>query len=423
MNLFNKQILLGVTGSIAAYKAAELVRRLREAGAEVRVVMSRGATEFVTPMTFQALSGHPVHLELLDTEAEAGMGHIELARWADAILVAPASADFIARLAHGRADDLLSAICLASDVPLALAPAMNNRMWRNPATQDNIRTLGSRGVLLLGPDEGEQACGETGAGRLQAPDKLLAGLAELFESGLLTGKTVLITAGPTREAIDPVRYLSNRSSGKMGFAIAAAAAEAGARVILVTGPVNQPTPSHVQRQDVESAQEMFESVLEHIKGVDIFIGAAAVADYRPVAAAAAKIKKDDGPLQLELEPTPDILAEIKARYPDLFCVGFAAETHDLETFAREKLRRKGVDMIAANWVGPAAIDTDGAFGSETNALLLCWDGGGAELPVAAKSRLARQLLNHVVQQYEHRAANRNGPKVVALNRSDRTRGQ
>lgn len=419
MKLFNKQILLGVTGSIAAYKAAELVRRLREAGAGVRVVMTRGATEFVTPMTFQALSGHPVHLELLDTDAEAGMGHIELARWADAILVAPASADFLARLAHGRADDLLSAICLASDVPLALAPAMNSRMWHNPATQDNVRQLGSRGVLLLGPDEGEQACGETGAGRLQAPDKLLAGLAELFESGLLDGKTVLITAGPTREAIDPVRYLSNRSSGKMGFAIAAAAAEAGARVILVAGPVTQPTPSHVQRIDVESARQMFEAVLEHVAGVDIFIGAAAVADYRPVAAASGKIKKDGGPLHLELQPTEDILAEIKARHPDLFCVGFAAETHDLETFAREKLRRKGVDMIAANWVGPAATDTDGAFGSETNALLLCWEGGGAELPVAAKSLLARQLLNHVAQQYEQRSANRRGPKVVALNRSDR----
>lgn len=419
MKLFNKQILLGVTGSIAAYKAAELVRRLREAGAEVRVVMTRGATEFVTPMTFQALSGHPVHLELLDADAEAGMGHIELARWADAILVAPASADFIARLAHGRADDLLSAICLASDVPLALAPAMNSRMWDNPATQDNVRQLGARGVLLLGPDEGEQACGETGAGRLQAPDKLLTGLAELFESGLLDGRTVLITAGPTREAIDPVRYLSNRSSGKMGFAIAAAAAEAGARVILVAGPVNQPTPSHVQRIDVESTREMFEAVREHIAGVDIFIGAAAVADYRPVTAAPDKIKKDGGPLHLELEPTEDILAEIKARHPDLFCVGFAAETRDLETFAREKLRRKGVDMIAANWVGPAAADTHGAFGSETNALLLCWDGGGAELPVAAKSRLARQLLNHVVQQCEQRSANRRGPKVVALNRSDR----
>lgn len=417
--LFNKHIVLGVTGSIAAYKAAELVRRLRDAGAEVRVVMTRGATEFVTPMTFQALSGHPVHLELLDTDAEAGMGHIELARWADAILVGPASADFIARLAHGRADDLLSAVCLASDVPLALAPAMNSKMWYNPATQENVRLLTGRGVLMLGPDEGEQACGETGAGRLQAPEALLTGLAELFESGLLSGKTVMITAGPTREAIDPVRYLSNHSSGKMGFAIAAAAAEAGARVILVAGPVMLPTPSHVQRVDVESAQEMFEAVQANIADVDIFIGAAAVADYRPVKAEVTKIKKEVGSLHLELEPTPDILAEIKARHPDLFCVGFAAETHDLQSFAQEKRRRKGMDMIAANWVGPAATETSGAFGSETNALLLYWEGGGAELPVAAKSHLARQLLIHITQQYDQVKTTMIGDKVVPLSRTGR----
>jgi phosphopantothenoylcysteine decarboxylase/phosphopantothenate--cysteine ligase len=356
---------------------------------------------------------------LLDTDAEAGMGHIELARWADAILVAPASADFIARLTHGRADDLLSAVCLASDVPLALAPAMNNKMWHNPATQDNVQRLASRGVLMLGPDEGGQACGETGAGRLQAPEELLAGLAELFESGLLSGKTVMITAGPTRETIDPVRYLSNRSSGKMGFAIATAAAEAGARVILVAGPVAQTTPSHVQRLDVESAQEMFDTVLANINGVDIFIGAAAVADYRPVQVATAKIKKDGGSLRLELEPTPDILAEIKARYPGLFCVGFAAETHDLQTFAQEKRYRKGMDMIAANWVGPAATETDGAFGSETNALLVYWEGGGVELPVAAKSHLARQLLMHIAQQYEQHAAHPAEQKVVSLTTPDR----
>ena len=398
--LVNKRILLGVTGSIAAYKAADLVRRLRDAGADVRVVMTRGATEFVTPMTFQALSGHPVNQELLDTEAEAGMGHIELARWADTILVAPASADFLARLAQGRADDLLSAICLASDVPLAMAPAMNSHMWQNAATQQNVRTLVARGVLMLGPEAGEQACGEIGVGRLQAPEVLLAGLAELFQSGVLNGKTVMVTAGPTREAIDPVRYLSNHSSGKMGFSVAEAAVEAGARVILVSGPVAMTTPDHLQRLDVVSAQEMFDTVLAHIHGVDIFIATAAVADYRPVEAATGKTKKKAERIQLALEPTPDILAEIKARFPRLFCVGFAAETETLDEYAQDKLQRKGVEMIAANWVGPAATETEGTFGSDTNALRLFWKDGSAELPVASKQKLARQLILQIAQLEE-----------------------
>ena len=398
--LVNKRILLGVTGSIAAYKAGEVVRRLRDAGADVRVVMTRGASEFITPMTFQALSGHPVNQELLDTEAEAGMGHIELARWADAILVAPASADFLARLAQGRADDLLSAICLASDVPLAMAPAMNSHMWQNAATLQNVRTLIARGVLMLGPDEGEQACGETGAGRLQAPEILLAGLAELFQSGVLSGKTVMVTAGPTREAIDPVRYLSNHSSGKMGFSVAQAAVEAGARVILVSGPTALPIPDHLQCLNVVSAQEMFDAVLAHIHGVDIIIATAAVADYRPVEAATGKIKKKAERIQLELEPTPDILAEVKARFPGLFCVGFAAETEALDEYAQDKLQRKGVEMIAANWVGPAATDTEGAFGSDTNALRLFWKDGDAELPMASKDKLARQLILQIAQLEE-----------------------
>ena len=418
--LVNKRILLGVTGSIAAYKAAEVVRRLREAGSDVRVVMTRGATEFVTPMTFQALSGHPVHLELLDTEAEAGMGHIELARWADAILVAPASADFLARLVQGRADDLLAAVCLASDVPLAVAPAMNTKMWQNPATQQNVRTLSARGVLLLGPDSGEQACGETGAGRMQAPDALLAGLAELFTSGVLTGKTVLVTAGPTREALDPVRYLSNHSSGKMGFSIATAAAEAGARVILVSGPVSLPTPDHVQRFDVTSAQQMFETVLAHIQGVDLFIATAAVADYRPLQVAAGKTKKKRARISLELEPTPDILSEVKARFPRLFCVGFAAETEALDEYAKDKLQRKGIEMIAANWVGPAAPETQGAFDSDTNALRLFWRDGSAELPVASKDKLARQLIMQIAQleaAWGH--ATINDDKVINLPESGR----
>ena len=418
--LVNKRILLGVTGSIAAYKAAEVVRRLRDAGAEVRVVMTRGATEFVTPMTFQALSGHPVCRELLDTEAEAGMGHIELARWADAILVAPASADFLARLTQGRADDLLSAICLASDVPLAMAPAMNTRMWQNAATQQNARTLLARGVLMLGPDEGEQACGETGAGRLQAPEKLLAELAELFQSGVLSGKTVMVTAGPTREAVDAVRYLSNHSSGKMGFSVAKAAVEAGARVILVSGPVGLSTPDHLQRLNVVTAQEMFDTVMEHIQGVDIFIATAAVADYRPVEVATGKTKKKAERIQLELEPTPDILAEVKARFPRLFCVGFAAETESLDEYAQDKLQRKGVEMIAANWVGPAATDTEGAFGSDTNALRLFWKDGEAELPLASKDKLARQLILQIAQLEEMQGQHTiDDNKVVSLPDSSR----
>ncbi len=414
--LANKRILLGVTGSIAAYKAGEIIRRLRDAGADVRVVMTRGGAEFVTPMTFQALSGHPVHMHLLDTESEAGMGHIELARWADAICVAPASADFVSRLVHGRADDLLSAVCLASKVPLAIAPAMNGAMWANPATQANIRTLSSRGVVMLGPDEGEQACGETGTGRLQALQPLLEGLASLFERHILSGKTVVVTAGPTREAIDPVRYLSNHSSGKMGFSVATAAAEAGAHVILVAGPVSLPSPDRCERIDVISAQQMHDAVLAHVAQADIFIAAAAVADYRPVVNAADKIKKSRQTLTLELEPTTDILAEVSARYPRLFTVGFAAETRELEKHALEKLQHKRLDMIAANWVGPAAEETAGTFGSDTNALKLFWPGGQAELTVTSKWKLARQLIEHVAQCYDtrHHHIDRTDAKVVMM---------
>ncbi|MDZ7804786.1 MAG: bifunctional phosphopantothenoylcysteine decarboxylase/phosphopantothenate--cysteine ligase CoaBC [Thiohalophilus sp.] len=357
--LANKHILLGVTGSIAAYKAADLVRRLREAGAEVRVVMTDGACEFVTPMTFQAVSGQPVHRHLLDADAEAAMGHIELARWADAIVVAPASADFLARLVQGRADDLLSTVCLASEVPLAVAPAMNAHMWANPATVDNIRTLQKRGVLLIGPEEGEQACGDVGAGRMSEPATIVMQVQELFSTGSLTGKTVLITAGPTREAIDPVRYLSNHSSGKMGFALAEAAAEAGARVILVSGPVSLATPAHVERIDVVSAGQMHESVMARAEQADIFIATAAVADYRPVQILEQKIKKDPVSLSLELEKTPDILAGVKQRHPRLFCVGFAAETTDLARYARAKLQEKRLEMVVANPVGPAAVETAG----------------------------------------------------------------
>ncbi|HEB86230.1 MAG TPA: bifunctional phosphopantothenoylcysteine decarboxylase/phosphopantothenate--cysteine ligase CoaBC [Gammaproteobacteria bacterium] len=403
--LTNKRVLLGVTGSIAAYKAADLVRRLREAGADVRVVMTRGATEFVTPMTFQALSGKPVHRHLLDAEAEAGMGHIELARWADVILVAPATADFLARLAQGRANDLLGAVCLAgSNVLLAVAPAMNSQMWSSPASQENVRLLGSRGVRILGPDEGEQACGEVGAGRLLAAEAMISRLAALFAPGSLSGKTVLVSAGPTREAIDPVRYLSNHSSGKMGFSIATAAREAGARVILVAGPVALATPDRVERIDVVSAMEMHDVILAHAQKADIFIATAAVADYRPAQVGDEKLKKDDSRLTLELVPTPDILAAVKIRFPCLFCVGFAAETQNLVNHAQQKLHKKNIDMVAANQVGPAAKATGGTFGSDDNALHLFWRGGELELEQASKDKLARRLIGIIAQRYAQHCA-------------------
>lgn len=416
--LVGKRILLGVTGSVAAYKAAELVRRLRDVGADVRVVMTRAATEFVAPLTFQALSGKPVHQYLLDPAAEAAMGHIDLARWADAILVAPASADFIARLAQGRADDLLTTLCLASEsgVPLALAPAMNQQMWQDAATQDNVQLLRKRGVLMFGPGEGAQACGEIGAGRLVEPEQLLHMLAELFETGSLTGRTVMVTAGPTHEAIDPVRYIGNRSSGKMGFALAQAAIEAGARVILVSGPVTLATPARAERVDVESAEQMFQAVRTRIPGVDIFIAAAAVADYRPQRVAAQKLKKDSASFSLELERTPDILASVAQRAHRPFCVGFAAETEDLLGNAAAKLEAKGVDMIAANWVGPSAVDTQGTFGSDVTALRLFWPEGGLELPLSSKDKIARQLIAIIAERIQRRPLRpqTNTNKVVTL---------
>lgn len=398
-SLNNKKILLGVTGSIAAYKAAELIRRLGDAGAEVRVVMTRGAKAFVTPLTFQALSGHPVHEDLLDTEAEAGMGHIELSRWADAILIAPASADVIARLAQGRADDLLSAICLASEVPLAIAPAMNTHMWADQATQSNVHQLAQRGMLFFGPDKGEQACGDIGEGRLLETEQLIVRLGELFESGSLSGETVVITAGPTREAIDPVRFISNHSSGKMGFALATAAAEAGAKVILVSGPVTLTTPDRVTRIDVESAEDMHQAVLSHLPQASILIATAAVADYRPVIEHQEKLKKNSDRLTIELTQNPDILATAKQQFPGLFCVGFAAETHDVEKYASEKLLNKNIEMIAANLVGPAATETGGTFNSDLNALTVFWKNGQTELELANKNQLARQLIAIIAQRF------------------------
>ncbi len=394
--LANKRILLGVTGGIAAYKSADLVRRLRVAGASVQVVMTRAACEFITPLTLQALSGQPVRTELLDPAAEAAMGHIELARWADAVLVAPASADFLAKLAHGRADDLLSTLCLASTAPLALAPAMNHVMWTHAATQDNVGVLRTRGVHLFGPGHGDLACGDSGPGRMLEPEQLLEQVAGLFETGLLTGTRVLVTAGPTREDIDAVRFISNRSSGKMGYAVAAAAAEAGAQVTLVSGHVALTPPPRVQCITVRSAQEMYDAVMARATGCDIFVAAAAVADYRPETAQIGKLKKSAPKLTLVLLRTPDILASVAALPAAPFTVGFAAETESLIEHAQAKRAAKAVDMIAANWVGHA----DSGFDSDTNALQLFWQDGGAELPLTGKERLARELIGVIAQRYE-----------------------
>ena len=390
------KVLLGVTGGIAAYKSAELVRRLREQGAEVQVVMTEGAQHFVGALTFQALSGRPVRTNLWDASAEAAMGHIELARWADRILIAPASADFLARLAHGHANDLLTTLCLATDAPISVAPAMNRLMWANAATQANVATLRSRGVTILGPAEGEQACGETGAGRMVEPADILATLwPRDTATGALAGRKVLVTAGPTRERIDPVRFITNRSSGKMGFAVAEAARAAGADVVIVSGPVNVPTPAGVRRIDVETAEQMMDAVRAELPGTDIFIAAAAVSDYRPVQAAAEKIKKTSDSLMLALSRTTDILASVAASPSRPFVVGFAAETQNVERNALAKLEGKRLDMIAANQVGDGL-----AFDCDDNALTVYWPGGRRELPRAGKAELASALVGVIAERFE-----------------------
>jgi phosphopantothenoylcysteine decarboxylase/phosphopantothenate--cysteine ligase len=393
--LSGRRILLGITGSIAAYKGADLVRRVRELGAEVRVVMTQAATQFITPLTLQALSGHPVRMGLLDAEAEAGMDHIALARWAEAVLVAPASADFIARAVQGLADDLLATLCLATEASLAMAPAMNHQMWQHPATQANCEVLRRRGVHLWGPAEGEQACGEQGPGRMLEPQELVEHLRRLFTPKSLTDIRVLVSAGPTREALDPVRFISNRSSGKMGFAVAQAAAEAGAEVTLVSGPVALPTPLGVRRRNGVSAQEMLQAVLAEAPHHDIFIAVAAVADYRPVERFTHKLKKGLDRLELVLERTPDIVSSVTAFVSAPFTVGFAAETGDLEVNARAKLRAKGLDMIAANRVG----ETAEGFEGEENALTVFWQGGEVVLSRARKLYLARQLMAIVAERF------------------------
>lgn len=397
--LANKRILLGVTGGIAAYKSAELTRRLRAEGAEVKVVMTPAAQAFITPLTLQALSGHPVHVELLDHEAEAAMSHIALARWADRIVAAPASANFIARLSHGLADDLLSTLCLASAAPLLLAPAMNQQMWLNSATQENVRRLQTRGAVLLGPAAGSQACGETGPGRMAEPDEIVRALGDSFSSGRLAGLRVLVTAGPTREFIDPVRYLSNCSSGRMGYAIARAAVEAGAEALLVSGPVALAPPERAQLVEVVSAEQMREAVLAALASCDIFISAAAVADYRSAETAPRKLKKSAARPRLQLEKTPDILLEAASQKEPPFTVGFAAETENLAVNAKQKLAAKKLDMIAANQVGDGC-----GFESEFNALEVHWPGGSQRLELAPKEKLARQLVELIATRHRKKTA-------------------
>jgi phosphopantothenoylcysteine decarboxylase/phosphopantothenate--cysteine ligase len=398
-----KRILLGVSGSIAAYKAAELLRLLNARGLEVRVAMTRGAQQFVSPLTFQALSGKPVASDLLDAGQESAMGHIELARWADLILIAPASANCIARLRTGMADDILSAICLASRAPLVLAPAMNSGMWQHPATRNNCQTLSARGVDILQPDEGELACGEVGPGRMPPIEQIAQALMSRNAEGPLRGKRVLLTAGPTQEAIDPVRYISNRSSGKMGFALAEAFRDAGAQVTLISGPVCLSTPRQIRREDVESARQMYDVVFRQIEAESphIFVACAAVADYRPATREARKLKKSAAAMHLALEPNADILADVAAlpigKRP--FCVGFAAETHDLLKYAQQKRLNKGLDLLAANRVG----GPQGGFATDDNALLVLWQEGHAELPLMPKTALARQLVELIAERLTHEA--------------------
>ena len=396
MSLAQRRILLGVTGGIAAYKACELVRRLRDLDAHVRVVMTEGATHFVTATTFQALSGEPVRISLWDEHGEAAMGHIELAKWAERILIAPASADTIARLAQGFANDLLSTVCLASAAPVYIAPAMNQQMWAHPAVQENMQTLRQRGVRQLGPASGDQACGDIGSGRMLEALELREAMVASFVDERLRGLKVVVTAGPTYEDIDPVRFIGNRSSGKMGFAVAEAAAYAGADVTLIAGPVGLATPPRVARRiDVRSAAQMHDAVLEATALADIYIGAAAVGDYRPATVAGQKLKKHDGKgLTLELSENPDILADLSRRTPKPFLLGFAAETHDVAVYAQDKLKRKGLDMIAANQVGGGL-----GFEAEDNALSLFWPGGDEALPRASKRELAQQLIVKLAERY------------------------
>lgn len=407
-------IVLGISGGIAAYKAPELVRRLRERGADVQIVMTASAEEFVTETSLAAVSGRPVRRNLWDREAEASMSHIELARWADVVLIAPATAEIMARLAGGGAPDLLTTLCLATEAPIAIAPAMNRVMWSNPAVQANRKTLEKRGVMIIGPDSGSQACGETGAGRMTEPDDIAMMVASRAAGGrpasnALDGKTVLVTAGPTREPIDPVRYISNRSSGKMGYEIARSAAREGASVILVSGPVAIPAPRAAETLNVQTAEEMYAAVHANIGRADIFIAAAAVADYRPAGVADRKIKKSDATMSIDLVRTKDILASVAALDRAPFTVGFAAETHDVRGNALSKLEKKRLDMIVANLVGD-----DCGFDQDDNAVDVFWPDGERSFPTTAKSELAGELVRLIAARYESVRGTGTEPEIAAL---------
>ena len=394
-SLSNKRIILGITGGIAAYKCAELTRLLIKAGATVQVVMTKAATEFITPLTMQALSGNRVSIDLLDPEAEAAMGHIELARWADLILIAPATADFISRLANSRADDLLATLVLASNAPIAVAPAMNQAMWSDNGTQSNVKLLEQSGCKILGPAAGDQACGDVGPGRLMEPEALVEACESFFQPGLLGGKRLLITAGPTREAIDPVRYISNHSSGKMAYALANEAIAAGAKVTMISGPVSLDTPEQVTKIDVISAQEMLDACLEHYQDCDVFIGVAAVADYRPTDVSSEKIKKNESQLHIRLVKNPDIISEVAAREDRPFMVGFAAETSNILEFGREKRRQKNLDLLFAN-------NATATFNSDSVEATAIYADGETELGPGNKSHVARQMLKMISEQLVQR---------------------
>jgi len=394
-HLRKRHVLLGVSAGIAAYKAAQLARLLTRAGAEVQVVMTPAAREFIGEMTLQAITGRPVRCAIFDPAHEAAMGHIELARWAELILVAPASADFLARLQAGMADTLLHTLCLASDAPVALAPAMNQAMWRHPATRQNVLTLEGRGVHILGPAEGDQACGDSGPGRMLEPEQLLQAAESLMGRGSMAGIKALVTAGPTREPLDPVRFLGNRSSGRMGYALAEALLREGAEVTLVSGPVSLEAPPGASLVGVQTALEMHQACMRAVGDADLFVACAAVADYRPSERASQKIKKEADTLTLDLVRNPDILAEVAALPRRPFCVGFAAETNDLETHAEAKRCAKGIDLMAANRVGEGE-----GFEVDQNALLLLWDGGSARLPRQPKRRLAEQLVSVIAERMD-----------------------
>ena len=394
-SIYKKRIILGVTGGIAAYKAAELVRLLVKAGAEPRVVMTPAAQKFMQPLTFQALSGHPVYTDTFDREAASAMDHIELARWADLLLVAPASADFIAKFNQGYADNILLTLCLASAKPIAIAPAMNQQMYANPATQANLQSLRTRGALIWGPDAGEQACGDVGLGRMLKAEDLQRRVEQHFQPGKLADQSVLISAGPTREAIDPVRYISNRSSGKMGYALAQAAVEAGAQVTLVSGPVALSPPSGVDYMMVESALEMHGIIMQQVNQADIFIACAAVSDYRIEQPATQKIKKSITPLELSLVQNPDILSQVTALAKPPFTLGFAAETEQIEQHATAKRKQKKLNMIAANQVG----NSQSGFENNDNEIWLLGNNLRRHLPLASKTEIARQLIDILADQY------------------------